>query len=297
MKKNQHLSEKAFLEQYNINTFDRPSLTVDVLVFTVLETFINNYRKQPSKRLSLLLIKRKEHPYKNKWALPGGFVRMDEDIDTTAYRELKEETNVSNMYLEQLKTYGNPNRDPRGRIVSIAYMSLIDAKSTNIKASTDASDTKWFEIATQLLKHETNNQEHTISEIKVYKISLVSEDLTLSFKMKTEKSIVNHHESICHTILENNDLAFDHPLMIFDGLNQLRRKAESSNIVFHLMPPRFTLTELQQVYEKILGKPLLKANFRRKIAKKVIETNEMENIHAGHRPAKLYRFNPSYKNE
>lgn len=291
MKTNHNISEKEFLRQYDINQFDRPSLTVDILIFTILEEKTKNYRKQASKSLNILLIKRNEHPYKNKWALPGGFVRIDEDLDTTAYRELKEETNVSNVYLQQLKTYGNINRDPRGRIVSTAYMSLIDAKSANLKASTDAADTKWFKVTSQLLNHKTLTKDHHIIEVKNQEITLVSDDITLKFVIKTEQETVDHHKTIKQTIVQNDDLAFDHPIMIQEGIKQLRDNVESTNIVFNLMPPLFTLTELQSVYEIILGKSLLKANFRRKIAKKVIETDEMSKEKAGHRPAKLYQFN------
>lgn len=118
---------------YDKNKYERPSVTVDIVIFTIIEN-----------DLKILLIKRKLPPFKNFWALPGGFVKIDESIEEAALRELKEETNVSNVYLEQLYTFGEPKRDPRMRVITVTYYAIICNENINLKASTDASDVSWF---------------------------------------------------------------------------------------------------------------------------------------------------------
>lgn len=148
----QALTEEEFLRTYDISAFDRPSVTVDIVLLTISENKVDNYRKLANKSLKVLLIKRREHPFIGKWALPGGFVRMDESLEAAAFRELKEETNVENAYLEQVHTYGDPDRDPRGRIISSSYMSLVDVDDINLNAGTDAEDAKWFEVTYDVYK-------------------------------------------------------------------------------------------------------------------------------------------------
>jgi len=115
--------------------FPHPAVTVDIVVFTILD-----------KQLKLLLIKRAVAPHKGKWALPGGFVNIDEDLDDAANRELHEETGVSSVYLEQLYTFGKLKRDPRERVISVAYYALIPSSKTSLHAATDADDAAWFEM-------------------------------------------------------------------------------------------------------------------------------------------------------
>jgi len=121
------------LANYDKNKYERPSVTVDIVIFTVTEN-----------DLKVLLIKRKLPPFKNFWAIPGGFVRIDESLEEAALRELKEETNVSHVYLEQLYTFGDPERDPRMRVITVAYFALISSERLDLKASTDAVDVRWF---------------------------------------------------------------------------------------------------------------------------------------------------------
>ena len=122
----EYKSEEEFLRDYDPNQFDRLSLTTDILIFSVSDEIEKNYRKLSKKYFSILLVKRDTYPFKDKWCLPGGFIKIDEDIEDAATRILEEEANIKDIYLEQLYTYGSPNRDPRMRVVSTSYMALID---------------------------------------------------------------------------------------------------------------------------------------------------------------------------
>ncbi len=115
--------------------FQRPSVTVDMVVFTI-----------QGNQLKVLLVKRKINPFRGKWSLPGGFVRMNENLEQAAKRELEEETGVKNIYLEQLYTFGDPKRDPRERVITISYMALINSENIKLRASTDASEAEWFVV-------------------------------------------------------------------------------------------------------------------------------------------------------
>jgi len=113
--------------------YPHPAVTTDVVIFTIRE-----------ERLKLLLIKRAGDPYKGKWALPGGFVDIDESLEEGARRELDEETGVSGVYLEQLYTFGQPDRDPRERVITVAYYALIPSDKVQLRAATDAEAVGWF---------------------------------------------------------------------------------------------------------------------------------------------------------
>ena len=118
----EYKNEEEFLKDYDPNKFDRLSLTTDILIFSVSDGVQENYRKLNRKYFSVLLVKRDNYPFKDKWCLPGGFVKIDEDIEDAAKRILKEEANISDIYIEQLYTYGNPKRDPRTRVyINILY--------------------------------------------------------------------------------------------------------------------------------------------------------------------------------
>lgn len=284
------LTEKEYLESYNINRFEQPSLTVDMLLLTIDSKKVQNVRKLPTKSLRVLLIKRNEHPYIGQWALPGGFVRIDENIEEAAYRELEEETAIKNVYLKQLGTYGDVNRDPRGRIVSIAYMSLTNINEVKMKAGTDAADVKWFEVNYDIEKEERVKTENGFVENKYTTLKLINQEVILNAVIKTSRNVVGKHVSYSSSIESNDALSFDHAKIIQQGIERLRNKIEHSDIIFHLMPDLFTLTDLQKAYEVILDKKLLKANFRRKTSKFVSETKH-STADAGHRPSKLYKFN------
>ncbi|MCD4714048.1 MAG: NUDIX hydrolase [Clostridiales bacterium] len=288
------LTEEDFLREYDISKFDQPSLTVDILLLTISENKVDNYRKLANKSLKVLLIKRKEHPFIGKWALPGGFVRMDESIEAAAYRELKEETNVNNAYLEQLHTYGDVDRDPRGRIISTSFMSLVNSNEIDLNPGTDAEEARWFEVEYDVYKKERLFNKIGFIDNEYIRLCLKNDAINLMTEIKASRVVSGKHVSYNHTIESKGDLSFDHALIIQNGISSLRNKLESSDIIFHMMPDLFTLTELQNSFEVILNKKLLKANFRRKISKMVSETSQFTSD-AGHRPSKLYEFNPLWE--
>jgi 8-oxo-dGTP diphosphatase len=206
--------------------YPRAALTVDCVVFGFDEG-----------DLKLLLIQRDIEPFEGRWALPGGFVRVEESLEDAALRELQEETGVSKVYLEQLYTFGEPGRDPRERVVTIAYYALVKLSNHSVKAATDARNAAWFDVC----------------------------DLPR--------------------------VAFDHETIIEAALHRLKGKVRYEPVGFELLPPKFTLTQLQHLYETILETPLDKRNFRKKIIAMdvLIETDEIEQDVA-HRAARLYRF-------
>ena len=271
--KKEYTTEKEFLKDYNKNDYDLLSITTDILIFSVSNEEEENYRKTDKKKMSILMVKREDYPFKDKWCLPGGFIRLDEDLDDAPKRILKNETNIDNIYLEQLYTFGSVDRDPRMRIVSTSYMALIDKNRLDNKLKNNAS---WFDIT---LFHEKNNQ---------VDIVLDNGTTTISFKIKKvlrEKTT----DRYSYEIVENENIAFDHPKVILAGLERLRNKVEYTDIVFNMMPELFTLGELQQVYEVILNKKLLDPAFRRIIAKKTEKTDILKKGE-GHRPSYLFRY-------
>ncbi|MCZ7644945.1 MAG: NUDIX hydrolase [Planctomycetota bacterium] len=206
--------------------YPRPAVTVDLVIFTIRDG-----------RLQILLIRRGEAPFKGRWALPGGFVREDEDLEAAALRELDEETGVRDVYLEQLFTFGEPQRDPRGRVITVSYFALIASDRQVLRAQTDAAEVQWFPAD------------------------------------------------------EPPALAFDHRKILDYALERLRNKLEYTTVGFQLLPRKFTLTELQQVYETILGRELDKRNFRRKVELLgILEETDEKKMEGVHRPARLYRF-------
>ncbi len=293
LKNKQGLTEKEFLAAYDPGKFQRPSVTVDMLIFTVTDKEKKNYRKLPEKVMRLLMIKRGDHPFMGQWALPGGFVHMDESMDAAAMRELKEETNIDNIYMEQLYTWGDVGRDPRTRVISCAYMSLVDGSNLDIKASDDADDAKWFTVRCKLFQEHKTVLERGYVLQQLLRLELSNDEEKLSATIRITKTVSGKVTKIEREIIKSDGIAFDHAKIIEYGIERLRSKIEYTDIAFNLMPELFALTELQQVYEIILDKELLKANFRRKIADMVTETNEYTKD-AGHRPSKLFKFNPNW---
>ncbi|MFZ5988356.1 MAG: NUDIX hydrolase [Bacillota bacterium] len=286
-------TEEEFLASYDAGKYERPSVTVDMLLFTVTNEEKENYRKLSEKSLKILLIKRGDHPFMGQWAIPGGFVGIDESLDEAALRELKEETGIDSIYMEQLYTWGDVGRDPRTRIISCSYMALVDSSSLKITAGDDADDAKWFTVDRSLISEKKTETEKGYNLVQLIKIELSSEEETLSAVLKVTKTIEGKSSRIKRELVECKGIAFDHAIIIWYGLERLVNKIEYTDIAFKLMPELFTLTELQQVYEIILGKELLKANFRRKIQDMVLETEEYTKD-AGHRPSRLYRFNQNW---
>jgi 8-oxo-dGTP diphosphatase len=203
-------------------------VTVDLVIFTIAED-----------TLKVLLIRRDSSPFAGKWALPGGFIGINESLETAA-RELAEEAGVTNLYLEQLYTFGEPGRDPRGRVISVAYFALIDAEQPHLLASSKATAARWHSVFDQKLGRK---------------------------------------------------LAFDHRRILDYAVWRLRNKIEWTTVGYELLPKRFTLSELQRVYEIILQKPVDKRNFRKKVLGQgqIRELDETRSDGA-HRPARLYTF-------
>ncbi|MDR0870892.1 MAG: NUDIX hydrolase [Planctomycetaceae bacterium] len=282
-------SEAEFLKTYDASKYPRPSVTVDMVIFTIIDRKQPNRRKLPEKDLKVLLIKRGGHPFKDCWALPGGFVRQTESIDAAACRELSEETGLANVYMEQLYTWGEPQRDPRTRVISCSYMALIDAGKITLQAGDDAVDAKWFTVKKILKRDKRTLTKTGFVQKQKFVLSLVADDTSLETQLEKTITIAGKVRTEDEQIIVPGQLAFDHARMISYALDRMRNKIEYTDIAFNLLPEFFTLTQLQQVYETILGHELLKANFRRKIEDKVIETDQFTEV-TGHRPSRLYKF-------
>ena len=292
--------EKEYLEKYDITKFDRPSIAADMAVFSVMgnrgeaETRAQeNYRKLPEKKLKILLIERASHPYKGHWALPGGFCRKGEEIYDTARRELFEETQVADAYLKLVGVFGKEGRDPRGWIISHTFLALLDGEKYRLRAGTDAWDARWFNIEFEKENVIEKQEKDFIKRETRYRLRLTNNDgeepILLQTVIREEKSIRQFQVTTDYHIEEEQGFAFDHAKLVVYSLLHLRQEVETDGrIVFDLMPEYFTLTQLQNVFEIILDKELLAANFRRKMADYVVETDKMT-IGAGHRPAKLFQ--------
>lgn len=292
--------ERDWLETYDITEFDRPSVAADMAVFSIMETAgretpdRKNYRKDPEKCLKLLLIRRGSFPFKNRWALPGGFCRRGESTQETAMRELQEETGVRDAYLRPFAIFSEAGRDPRGWIISHAFLTLINGECYRVHEGSDAWEARWFRVD---LKKEENDRAIAAdcagitNTYTLYLSDAEDSGVMLTAVIREARRFRNYHETVRYEIVDAGGLAFDHASVILCAFLDLRRQAEAGGtIVFDLMPELFTLSELQKAYETVLGRPLLTANFRRKIAPLVTETQEAA-AGAGHRPARLFRRN------
>lgn len=266
------LTEKEFLEQYRPGDYDRPSVTVDMLLLGMNKTLDS---------LKILLIQRADHPYINCWALAGGFVNIDESAYTAACRELEEETGLKNIYMEQLYTFTQPDRDPRMRVIDIAYMALMP--ETQVKAGDDAKEAVWFDVKF--------TDEELIIENEERRIKIV-----YGLKKHIFKNGVVKYENYVPTLKSKEALAFDHVEIILEGLMRLRNKIDYTDIAFNLMQEEFTLSDLQRVYELILGKPIYKTSFRDKISNKVEELDKKGRSIVGNKSSKLYRYKGEMQN-
>ena len=223
------------MKGYDSSQYEKLSIAVDLLVFTIEDD-----------RLKLLMVERSEEPFAKMPALPGVFVGIKETLDEAAIRGIKEETGLTDIYFEQLYTFGEVERDPRMRIVSVSYMALVPIEKMNYHAG-----------------------ERTLSA----KLVDVEELLTSDTKV-----------------------AFDHKKIIEYARQRLSNKVEYTQIAFHLVDEEFTLPKLQKVYEILLGKSLYIANFRKKIAPFIEETEFITSGDA-HRPSRFYRLKDGMKDE
>ncbi|MDG5854707.1 NUDIX hydrolase [Clostridium beijerinckii] len=286
-------NEREFLSEYDVNIYDRPSVTNDIIIFTTGDRIEENSRKVPKKGMQVLLIKRDDYPYKGKWAIPGGFVKNDESLEEGALRKLKEETGIDNVYTEQLYTFGEINRDPRTRIISIGNIALISKEDIRFADYKDRKESKWFWVEKNLVDSK-KDETHTINK---YILKFESEDEETKFNYeiieKIERTIFRKKENSYKTLNESNDeLAFDHYKIIDYAVDRIRNKIEYTPIALNLLPRLFTVKELQNVYEAIMGREIL--NFRRKMEDMIIETDEKIEGKP-FRPAKVFKFNENWE--
>lgn len=290
-----HNDEAEFFKSYNIDDFERPSVTNDLIIFTTDDMEEENSRKVPRKGMQVLLIKRDDYPDKGKWALPGGFVDIKESLEEGAIRKLREETGIDNVYMEQLYTFGEVNRDPRTRVISIGNIALISKENINFNKTSETKETKWFWIKKNLID-STKEEKYTVNK---YILNLESEDGLI----KTDYEIIEKIEigilrkkNVNYKILEtsNNKLAFDHYEILDYAIDRVRNKIEYTPIALNLLPRLFTVKELQFVYEAIMGREIL--NFRRKMEDMIIETDEKIEGKP-FRPAKVFKFNENFEHK
>jgi len=234
--------EKTLLERYNPDRFPRHSLAVDV---AALSTFDGD--------LWALIIQRQSHPFREIMALPGGFIGLDESLGQAAARILDRETGLKNVFLEQLYTFGDPGRDPRTRIIAVAYYALID----------------WERM--QHLKSQGHPMPLRLS-------------VPWAGVSGGPVQILDQEGNLL-------PLAFDHAEILGMAVKRIRGKLDYVPIGFQLLPSCFSLRQLQEVHETILNQKLNKDSFRRRmLASGLLKaTGELEED-VDHRPAELYRF-------
>jgi 8-oxo-dGTP diphosphatase len=204
---------------------ESPLVAVDVVIFTI-----------DAGELSALLVEAKGGPFAGQWAFPGGLVPCGEAPEATATRELLAQTGIRDVYLEQLRTFGEPGRDPQAHVVSVAYFALVPDKGKAQASNPKYGRLEWFAVRAL------------------------------------------------------PPLAYDHNAMAHYALERLRAKLEYTNIVYSLLPAEFTLSELQEVYEIILGRRLDRRNFRKKILALGLLVGLRRQRRGAHRPAQLYAF-------
>lgn len=265
--------EELFLSAYNIEDYDRPSIATDIVVFSMHGEEAECHRKDAKQKLSLLLIKRGEHPFMNKWALPGGFLKANETIEECALREITEETNLTPVSIMPIGVFSEPDRDPRGRIVSNAFVSVVGEENVKVMSGDDAIAAKWFDVDFEFQKDG------------IFRLVISSGDEKIVAELLEKNKRFGKSE---FEIIRSEGIAFDHAKIIATSLSTLRNEAKKLEVAFDFLPERFTLASLQKVQEILTGETLLTANFRRKIAGLVEETEEYtEGV--GHRPARLFK--------
>lgn len=242
---------------YDIETYNRPSVAVDTVVFGVKTIKADKNNTVDKKQLQLLLVRRKENPYKGKLSLPGGFLHEGETVEQSALRTLNEKTGLVNPKLIPLGVYSEPHRDERGWIISSANIALTHTVDIHSSKGSTAMDAQWYD----------------------FKYNRAENKVTLS----NGSNVIQ----ISDNTLDCQDIAFDHYKIIWDGFTRLIDEVLNHDIVFDLMTERFTMSELQQVYEAILGTKLTAPNFRRKMLNKVEPTAYYDKV-AAHRTSKLY---------
>lgn len=297
--------EKKFLAGYDLTKYDRPSVAADVVVFSVMkDDECEDARRLQEKKLKILLIRRGGFPYKGSWAMPGGFCRKGEDVIDSARRELCEETGIDDAYVKLVGVYGEPGRDPRGWVISSTYMALMNARACRLKAGDDAQDARWFtveltDVSTEATEVSGTGEENVKNEVeashkvqngKKYRLVLKNADSDIKLTAVLRRTDMSScgRSSDSYYIEECEGLAFDHARIITEAVLGLREDVRRDmELAFDLLPDRFTLTELQNVYEQIWDMELTTPNFRRKIVEYVEETDAYQSGER-YRPAKLF---------
>ena len=249
-----------------------PAVTADVSAFRLFSTQTDSYRRDSEKQLQLLMIRRGIPPFEGMWALPGGFLRADETIQDCAYREVEEETGIIPKAMIPIEVFSRIDRDPRGRCISHAFAAVISDTIPLPRSGTDARQACWFDIGLD----RTDSDE--------YRLLLSHEDDQLEARLSLREVRFGGRS---FDILENSGIAFDHSSIIAASLSALRELARYPEALLDLVQEPFTLAELQKVQETITGNAIGAANFRRKIAEYVQETDDYT-AGSGHRPARLF---------
>lgn len=291
-------SEELFLREYDPAQFERPSVTVDILVMTV-------YRQ----KLHLLLVKRSEHPFLGKWALPGGFLRMDESAEEAAARILLAKAGVSGAHLEQLYTFSSVDRDPRTRVLSIAFLATVPYGKLKYAAGDSVETASLFAVDGVTGDGIDTGAENAFSA-DGSALVLTEQDRDAS---ADGNAAADGNTAACGnaaaggnitadsaaaaggSAITGADLAFDHETIIRTAVLRMRGKIGYTDLAFGFLedPSAFTLTELRRIYEAVLGRALDIGNFRRTIKREYESTGKitergLEKGAVG-RPAMLYR--------
>lgn len=286
-------NEEEFLKKYDENDYKRPSVTNDIIIFTTADMEEDNLRKVPKRGMQVILIKRDDYPYIDKWALPGGFVGIEESLEVGAKRKLKEKTGIDNVYTEQLYTFGDVGRDKRTRVISVGNIALVEKNSIRIKEIDLQKKSGWFWIDKVLISSE--KYEEYIENKHLLYLKSIDETIIMNYEVieKIGRDIFRKKETTYRLLNNSTDeLAFDHYKILDYGIDRLRNKVEYTPIAFNLLPRVFTVKELQNVYEAIMGREIL--NFRRKMGEMIIETDEKIEGKP-FRPAKVFKFNENWE--
>ena len=239
--------EQAFLAGYDASQYPRPSVAVDVALFTVLDD-----------RLHVLLVRRADHPFKDRWALPGTFLGGTESLDDAAARALHAKADLDDVFLEQLYTFGAPGRDPRTRVLAVAYYALVEPG--------------------RLLDAVARKRDASLRLARIARPSGHPDEET-----GEPYAIADDGVAL--------PMAFDHAEILAMAVHRLEGKVGYSDIGFQLLGETFTLLDLRRVHQAILARELNKDSFRRTMLDRrlVVETGEVL-TGVGHRPPALYRF-------
>ena len=271
------------MELYSDSIYEKPSVTVDAVIFRLFDKPQQNYRKLPEKKLQVYLTKRKFSPYKDKYSIVGTFIDLNHELNESMQCCVEKKVGLkNNYYYEQLFTFGNKNRDPRNRVLSVSYMLLTNQ-------DTVVSGGEWFDIDIKEDDQKVDQTQNGYVLNKNIQLTLSGQNIVLNNKIgiKIAKNGIDEQKNV--EILQT-DLAFDHARIIFYALERLKNKLEYTDIIFNLLPKKFTLTELKNSYQVILREKLLDANFRRKTAKLVVATNDYQGG-KGHRTSQLFEHN------